>query len=357
MLSVPSSSGAPSLATTRLAFPSDCDVVVPLFQRQWSTRAVLEGLAKRYAPRTIHVIAPAAAAEQIEAAAAAECWEAPQLTTHAEETFFVERFNLTKDDLGAILNLEKSLYAPGWFYQQLLKLGAEHGIASLSDDYLIWDADLLAVDAWPAVTEDGRLAYAFLQDNSRGNAKIVAAWEKWIRTVLGIEPAVDPAGQSTFVPHHMWFRRAHLNSLRKRIGDYYADTETPWPALMMRSANDFGTFSEFWLYASWSEAKHPESAPRPLPYTAYGATTERFFEDGTAPFATALRECLGVQADKAFSPGYDEALSFVEAFYAEAGRPIPSSLSFEASPRHRLKGRENMHVEELRSPWHTAAAE
>lgn len=338
-----------------MAFPEGHDVVVPLFRMQWSTRAVFEGVCARYAPRNLHVVAPPGEVADLLRAVADEGWGTPGLVAHDEDRYFVERFGLTKANLASTLDLEKSLYKPGWFYQQLLKLGADEGIAGLSESFLIWDADLLPVDAWPAVRGDGRLAYAFLQHGERGNAAIVSKWERWIKKVLGVEPAVAHDGTSTFVPHHMWFDRKHLISLRRRLAEYYGDGETPWPALMMRSANEFGTFSEFWLYASWVAATGGEDAPRAYPYDRYGATTERFFEDGSAPFATAARRFLSAAADAPFRPGYADLMRFIGDAYGRAGRPLPSSLSFEASERHRLKGRANMHVEELRSPWHTAA--
>ncbi|MEM9703082.1 MAG: hypothetical protein AAF907_11635, partial [Planctomycetota bacterium] len=243
----------------------------------------------------------------------------------------------------------------GWFYQQILKLGAREGIAGLSEAYLVWDSDLLPVDGWPAVHHDCRLAYALLQDSSRGNAEILARWEQWIRKVLNVPPAVAFDGKGTLISHHMWFEGPRLDALWERLASYYKDDETPWPALMMRSANDFGTFSEFWLYASWVAAADDAKAPEPFAYAEYGSTTERFFEDGSAPFAAAARRFLKTDPGAPFRPGYTELIGFIEDAYQKLGRPLPSSLSFEASERHRLKGRENMHVEELRSPWHTAA--
>lgn len=349
------SASAGSVAAGPLPFPDGCDIVLPLFDLQWSTRAVLEGLFARYTPRAVYVITPEANREALLHASTAEAWRAPRLHVIPEEGFFTARHGRTKQDLASTLDLAGSLYKPGWFYQQLLKLGADEGIASLSDAFLVWDADLLLVGGWPAVEANGRPCYALLQDSSRGNAEIVSRWSRWIRSVLGVEPAVDPAGRATFVPHHMWFVQQHLRTLRERIADYYGDRATPWPELMMRSAGEFGTFSEFWLYASWVAARHSDTAPHALPYHRYGATTERFFEDGTAPFAQAARQYLDADPEAPFRPAYVELVGFIEQAYADAGRPLPSSLSFEASPRHRHKGRANMHVEELRSPWHTAA--
>ena len=34
------------------------DIVIPLYQVRWNTRAVLKGLTIHYQPRAIHVIAP-----------------------------------------------------------------------------------------------------------------------------------------------------------------------------------------------------------------------------------------------------------------------------------------------------------
>lgn len=339
------------LADQPLAFPAGCDVVVPLFQLQWSTRAVLEGVVRRYGPRNLYVITPETNAGVLNSTAEREGWDVSSLVVVDEESFFVRRHGRTKQDLADALDLGESLYQPGWFYQQLLKLGADEGIPGLSDAYLVWDADLLVVDGWPAVNESGRLAYALLQDRSRGNEKIIACWARWIDTVLGVEPITDE--RATFVPHHMWFVRQQLETLRARVAEYYADRTEPWPELMMRSAGEFGTFSEFWLYASWVQARHADEAPRPLPYEQYGATTERFFEDGSAPFATAARHYLGVGPTDLFRPAYADLICFVEDDYSRSERTLPSSLSFEASVRHRRKGRENMHVEELRSPWHS----
>ena len=122
---------------------------------------------------------------------------------------------------------------------------------------------------------------------------------------------------------------------------------------MMQTANVHGTFSEFWAYASWL-ATHAPHATTYHPYADYGLTTERFFEDGTAPFAAALRAHLHLAVGAPLNPTWPQLRDFVHATYREAKAPLPSSLSFEASPRHRKKGRTNMHTEELRSRWHTA---
>ncbi|MEM8603429.1 MAG: DUF6492 family protein, partial [Cyanobacteria bacterium P01_H01_bin.121] len=239
----------------------------------------------------------------------------------------------------------------GWFYQQLLKLGAPDGIPDLSEWYVVWDSDLLPVATWPLLQGD-RHCFALLQHNQYGNPKIVATWADWIRQVLDVEPLTDAEG--TFIPHHMWFKQAHLASLKRRLGDYFASQES-WLLLMMRSAQQFGTFGEYWLYSSWVAAQAPADLAF-HPYTDYGATTERFFDDGTGLFYTTFRakNPLNLPEDQlsdlsVTAPTYQELLAFIKDEYGSD--PLPSSLSFESSPRHLNKDRQTLHIEETRSRW------
>lgn len=330
------------------------DCVIPLYRLRWNTRAVLEGITAHYAPRSIQVIAPALEAQSL--SKLAQSWQVAPVYAHAEETFF--RGGLTKQAICAALKLGESLYTPGWFYQQLLKLGAADGIDGLSEWFMVWDSDLLPVAAWPMIRQQQAIQHPFalLQHQQWGNARIVSTWAEWIRSVLAVEPVRDSVG--TFVPHHMWFKQSHLESFKQQLGQYF-QTNDSWQLLMMRSANQFGTFSEYWSYASWVAAQAPADLAF-HPYQQYGATTERFFDDGTGLFSGALKQFQQMQFQQVqfqqvqsgpeqFSPSYAEMTAFIQAVYPPD--PLPSALSFESSPRHLKKGQENMHIEELRSRW------
>ena len=323
------------------------DFVIPLYRIRWNTRAVLEGITSHYQPRSIHVIAPSS--EAISLQEISKDWHTATLHTHEEELFF-QKIGLTKDRICAELDLGQSLYTPGWFYQQLLKLGAFEGIDSLSEWYVVWDSDLLPVSPWSLIQKEDRVikyTFALLQHNAYGNASIVSKWDNWIRSVLGVTPLTDDEG--TFIPHHMCFKQEHLKSLANRVNQYY-QSEDHWLLLMMRSANDFGTFSEYWAYVSWVAAQAPHQLAF-YPYKQYGATTERFFDDGTGLFSAALKH-HGQFTDfpnQQFFPAYADIASFIQAEYKP--NELPSSLSFESSPRHLKKDEANMHIEELRSRW------
>ncbi|MGB5632921.1 MAG: hypothetical protein WBM86_09110 [Waterburya sp.] len=322
------------------------DFVVPLYRVRWNTRAVLEGISVHYQPRSIHVIAPAAQVHKLNQES--QDWHTSTLYLHEEETFFNSE-NLSKEKICAELDLGQSLYTPGWFYQQLLKLGAFEGIENLSEWYVVWDSDLLPVDAWPLIKKQEQTiqrSFALLQHNGWGNNSIVSKWDNWISSVLGVEALTNQEG--TFIPHHMWFKQQHLQSFARQVNQYY-QSELHWLLLMMRSANKFGTFSEYWSYVSWVAAQAPNDLSF-HPYESYGRTTERFFDDGTGLFSAALRKQVELSELKGdFYPTYADIESFIKAEYDSD--KLPSSLSFESSPRHLKKDEQNMHIEELRSRW------
>ena len=321
------------------------DFVIPLYRIRWNTQAVLEGITTHYQPRSIHVITPASEAKSLKDIS--QTWQIAPLHTHEEETFF-QNLGLTKDKICAELDLGQSLYTPGWFYQQLLKLGAFEGIDNLSEWYVVWDSDLLPVDTWKLIEEQKHI-FALIQHNGWGNESIVSKWDKWICSVLGVQPLTDQEG--TFVPHHMWFKQEYLKSFSRQINRYYESTDN-WLLLMMRSANKFGTFSEYWSYVSWVAAQAPSDLHF-YPYEQYGATTERFFDDGTGLFSAAFKSDRSNQVlqlkNSHFSPTYEEIISFIKTNYETD--ELPSSLSFESSPRHLKKDKKNMHIEESRSRW------
>lgn len=322
------------------------DFVIPLYKWRWNTQAVVEGLTTHYQPRNIHIIAPPETVQYLQQVSGD--WQTASLHIHDEDVFF-SPIGLTKDEICQELDLGESLYTPGWFYQQLLKVGAYEGIPDLSEWYAVWDSDLLPADAWPMLTTVGdqtKHTFALLQHKDWGNPAIVSKWAYWIETILGVEAATAETG--TLISHHMWFKQEHLKSMGAQVGRYFNSMDH-WLLLMMRSANEFGTYGEYWVYSSWVATKAPEDLSY-HPYDAYGATTERFFDDGTALFSQKLRQHQGIETDVVdFSPSYTEVMDFIRAEYPPD--PLPSSLSFESSPRHLKKNTENMHIEELRSRW------
>lgn len=320
----------------------DFDVVMPLYKCRWVTRSVVEGLVWHYQPRTINIVTLADQVPAISRLSASWDLKQTSLEIYNEDTFFP---GLPKVDLLNSIHLKKALYQPGWFYQQLLKLGAPEGIANLTTPYLVWDSDLLPVEAWP-VTLGSKTIFALLQHKSGGNPKIVAKWKKWTEKLLNVPFLVDKIG--TFVPHHMWFYAPCLDTLKVRIKNAFPSSHS-WQEAMITSITTYETFSEYWAYISLAASIDPKKHNY-YPYSAYGETTERFFDDGHQRFASALQvhlERLCNTPETAAS--YREMNSFIESAY-EPGS-LPSSIAFEANTRHLQKDKSTLHIEETRSKW------
>ena len=310
------------------------EIVIPLFKVNWITKAVLESLNLHYRPRKIHIISIKKEIETIEKLdldLPIEC--------HNEDNFFLKKYNVTKENLLQNLIIKNDLYTKGWFYQQCLKIGA-NDIIKLPDNFMIWDADMLPVNPWPV--SDNK--FALLQDNSGGNPEIVKKWEIWIKKVLNVDPVVN--SKSTFTCHHMILNQVHLESFKKQIQKHYKSDEN-WLKLLIKSFNDYETFSEYWAYASWVNEKAKNDL-KYFEYKDYGESHERFFDDGTGLFSSKLKKYLKIQNNEVFYPSYPQVKDFIKKIYKDK---LPSTLSFEMSKRHLNKKVETVHIEEKRSMW------
>ena len=311
------------------------EIVIPLYKINWVTKAVLEGLNFHYSPKKIHIIS---SQKEIKFFKKLKVDYLP-LKFYDEDIFFCRKFNLTKNKLLKELVIKNKLYTKGWFYQQCLKIGA-NDIIKLPNRFMIWDADMLPVNAWP-ITDN---KFALLQDSSGGNPEIIEKWKIWIKKVLEIEPVFNH--KSTFICHHMIFNQNHLESFKKQLQRHYKSDDN-WLKLLIRSFNDYETFSEYWAYTSWVNEKAKNDL-KYFEYEDYGASHERFFDDGTGLFSHKLKESLNIKNNVFFYPSYLEVKKFIEQIYK---RKLPSSLSFEMSKRHLNKKIETIHIEEKRSKW------
>lgn len=320
----------------------ELDIVTPLYQGRWITRAVIEGIIHHYDPRRVHIVTVAEQVGKVREQLFTWNTRMTEVVVHDEDVFFP---GLPKHDLLKVFSAGENLYQPGWYYQQLLKLGAREGIEGLSDPYLVWDSDLLPIETWP-VWQDSRPTFALLQHVDGGNPGIVSKWRRWTEDILQVPWLTDAVG--TFVPHHMWFASGPVSDFQRRVRAAFPGSNS-WQGAMLESVATYDTFSEYGSYASLAAHCAPDSFNF-HPYETYGATSERFFDDGTCPFGQALSKHLerSITSPQA-TPSYAEVETFVrQTYYPDV---LPSSIAFEANPRHLEKAEENLHVEERRSRW------
>lgn len=314
--------------------------VIPVHHVTWSTRSVLEGIYEKYNPKHIYVITSENEIKILKDKL--NYWKIKNLTLLDEDNFFLNKYSLTKNDIVSQITQNKPNYTPGWLYQQIIKLGANDAIEQLDDVFVVWDSDLLPVNSWP-ILDKKKEKFALLQDKSYGNQDILNSWKNLIINVLGINPVEDERG--TFTSHHMIFKKKHLKSLKLKFKDHFKSDQN-WIKLIIKAANIYGSFGEYWTYASWVNHINKDDLNY-YPYEKYGLTTERFFDDGNGLFSKNYKKQISFKEKEDFYPSYSSILNFIRKNYLS----LPSSLSFETNIRHTKKRDDNIHLEEKRSIW------
>ena len=314
--------------------------VIPVHHVTWSTRSVLEGIYEKYKPKHIYIITSENEIKILKDKS--NYWKIKNLTLLDEDNFFLNKYGLTKNDIVSQITQNKTNYTPGWLYQQIIKLGANDAIDQLDEVFVVWDSDLLPVNSWP-ILDEKKEKFALLQDKSYGNQDILNSWKNLIINVLGINPVEDERG--TFTSHHMIFKKKHLKSLKLKFKDHFKSDQN-WIKLIIKAANIYGSFGEYWTYASWVNHINKDDLNY-YPYEKYGLTTERFFDDGNGLFSKNYKKHISFKEQEDFYPSYSSILNFIRKNY----RSLPSSLSFETNIRHTKKRDENIHLEEKRSIW------
>ena len=126
----------------------DMDFVIPLKAAGPFTRTVLEAIHVNYAPRKIHIICQPTVREATSKLMVE--WSLPRgkVAFVDEETYFQKVMGLKRTDLKASF---KGVGPRdfGWWWQQLLKLGAGQCIEGISENFCVWDADLIVLKPWP----------------------------------------------------------------------------------------------------------------------------------------------------------------------------------------------------------------
>ena len=132
-----------SATIEELSITSQIDFIVPLKQLGIITRAVLEGIFTMHNPRRIIIIAPAT--EKDIFYTVIPLWEVGKVEFMSEDEFF-SLLNITVEQLLAEYDSQREgdQREPGWWIQQLIKLGAAF-LPDLSETYVVWDGELIVL--------------------------------------------------------------------------------------------------------------------------------------------------------------------------------------------------------------------
>jgi hypothetical protein len=149
---------------------------------------------------------------------------------------------------------------PGWWLQQLIKLGAATQIDKLSPVYIVWDGDLVPTRRWKLCdyndNREKQFYFAILQGETRTefNAYQYASCMKALTNMTPVEP--NEGG--TFVSHHMIFDKNRVTEMINLIIENTGCYNIPWPKLLMSYSRKFFRFSEYKTYATFMISKYPK---------------------------------------------------------------------------------------------------
>lgn len=274
------------------------DFAMPMKSVGMITRAVVEGIHKHYAPRRLYVIC-----EQSEAAIISKVsmeWNIPCdfVVCVDEEQFFVKSFNMRKEDFLPFYDhgRDRSLTREfGWWWQQLLKLGCASCIENISEDFIVWDSDLVVIEPWPLELTGlcGPVHYAaVLQESARSSFNRLE-YEGSVRHVLGLDAAY-PQPKGTYVSHHMPMNRVRGAEL-VALMDARLPGNLPWPAKLLQTSTLYYRMSEYMLYSTFEMARQKAGQPAKWSvhaFESYGARGFRHREPKA--FMDSLQEKQGV---------------------------------------------------------------
>jgi hypothetical protein len=235
------------------AYNEITDFVIPLHRYHYMVRTVVEALHTFYSPRVIYIVTPKRFIPTINNVS--KDWIVKKIIVIPEETFFLYKYNMTYDDIKNLFNNSPNENSRefGWWYQQLIKLGAYKQIANLSDPYVVWDSDLIPLIKWniyPAY--DGEpFKNAILQKEARSEWNT----DQYRNSLFELTrlPMNDP-NEGTFVTHHFVFYHDVLESLIHHIE---LISNKSWIHTIMDISHKYFRFSEYRTVAAFMNYKYP----------------------------------------------------------------------------------------------------
>lgn len=297
------------------------DFVIPLHRYHNMVRTVIESIQCFYNPRTIYIITPEKFVPQITNIKTPNN-EQSNVIGIPEETFFMENYNLTIKDIQNLFNKTQNEQTRefGWWYQQLIKLGAHTQIKGLSDPFIVWDSDLIPLKKWELYPTIGEpfFKFAILQENARSEWNI-EQYKGSLYELIKMD-LIKPTPKGTFVPHHYVLQHKVLNGLYSLIDENNPEHKS-WIHSIMSLSHKYYRFSEYLMISSFMMKNHLELL-KYHPFDDYGKNGYRIRD--SKEFVKDIEKNCHID-DEGLS--YKEFYNYVENHYKN--QEIPSYLQIE----------------------------
>jgi len=154
----------------------------------------------------------------------------------------------------------------GWYYQQLLKLGASC-IEQISKYYLIWDADTVLLKTLDFFDQNGKVLYTKAAEYHQPYFNL---YKKIFNT--------EPNREFSFISQHMMVDKQIVQEIFQNIETRIEGQENWAWKLMKYVDNDNYRLSEYELYGHYVKKNYSDSvAYRDLPWLRDGTAVVSFF--------------------------------------------------------------------------------
>lgn len=230
------------------------DFFIPLHKFNFVIKIVVEGIIQNYNPRFIYIVTPRENVAELKQTCLNWKGYRKQIISLEDDTFFSENYYLDKATIeGWYCKKDNMSREFGWWYQQLLKLGALTQIPNISDPYVVWDSDLIPLEKWELYDNVSNVyKFAILQEKAKND------WNKQeyansIFELIGVEP-IEPLSGGTFVPHHFIMHHNVIQSLLFYIEKIPHKRKTKygsWIEEIIYLSNDYYRFSEYKCIANY----------------------------------------------------------------------------------------------------------
>ena len=222
------------------------------------TEFSIEKLNEFVKPRIIHVFTPTEEKCDLfrKMATNVRCYAdgdvVPNVSKRSVEDFLVDTFG--EIYTGFIKKTGKKL--SGWYLQQFIKLGVSRYLGDrLTENFLIWDLDMIPMREVKAFTED-EPPKALV--NVGGKIHIHKGYEVCYENLTNRTLEIAPDGTS-YVTHSLSASKRHMEELLIQFEQGKGRDSWPWNILRAIDPEYIGYgFSEYASYVTWMLHNHPD---------------------------------------------------------------------------------------------------
>ena len=293
----------------------EIDFVIPIHNFNFLNQIVVEAIDKLYYPRTIFIITPQKYINKM--ILYSVNWEYnTNIKYISDETFFSQKYGLSKSDIEKWYTYKDEQSREfGWWFQQIVKLGAFENIPNISDPYIVWDSDLIPIQKWEIypTPECSHYTFAILQETAK-NTWNVEEYKKSILRLIDME-AEEPSETGTFVPHHFVFHHKVLQCMVETISQ---KTNVSWLQSILQLSADCYRFSEYKCVATYMNTYYPELLHY-YPFMEYGKKGIRYRESSS--IVHQLKQWVEKEGDISYAEFYDFVLEYYDS--------LPSYIQIE----------------------------